>query len=150
MGSDPPPAIPIRLENNFNPRSPHGERLHVGGECRNSIQISIHAPRMGSDTTRRNSEPAKIIFQSTLPAWGATRAAGYFLEFRFYFNPRSPHGERPYRSRSWKVSIIISIHAPRMGSDYAFSLVESTVINFNPRSPHGERPRSGISQKDRP
>ena len=79
-------------------------------------RISIHAPRTGSDH------------------WAAYNTAG-----RTYFNPRSPHGERPSGSSSpmpnslfqstlpargatkWKYvytySEKISIHAPRTGSD---------------------------------
>ena len=38
---------------NFNPRSPHGERLGVHRRVRRDVAISIHAPRTGSDLTRR-------------------------------------------------------------------------------------------------
>ena len=80
------------------------------------------------------------IFQSTLPARGATRgqqSAGLLVH---YFNPRSPHGERPlqcfrlgqgrhFNPRSPhgerrfsrflpRFAVIISIHAPRTGSDH--------------------------------
>ena len=34
-----------------------------------------------------------------------------------YFNPRSPHGERPHLQRCSRLIPLISIHAPRMGSD---------------------------------
>ena len=56
------------------------------------------------------------------------------------FNPRSPHGER--RSGVDQVGIvsIISIHAPRMGSDISRHYdILGFLVNFNPRSPHGER-----------
>ena len=33
----------------------------------------------------------------------------------------------------------ISIHAPRVGSDYFILRVEFIISNFNPRSPCGER-----------
>ena len=33
----------------FNPRSPRGERLEASSFVRNTIRISIHAPREGSD-----------------------------------------------------------------------------------------------------
>ena len=35
---------------------------------------------------------------------------------------------------------IISIHAPRTGSDFSSSRIVLISSNFNPRSPHGERP----------
>ena len=36
-----------------------------------------------------------LIFQSTLPAWGATIINALFCRQSIDFNPRSPHGERP-------------------------------------------------------
>ena len=56
--------------------------------------ISIHAPRGGSDTSSDKSD------------------AGYW-----YFNPRSPWGERPHQRFSLGWQLLISIHAPRGGSD---------------------------------
>ena len=35
-------------------------------------QISIHAPRMGSDMKVTSPSDLMQIFQSTLPGWGAT------------------------------------------------------------------------------
>ena len=125
-------------QQDFNPRSPHGERPGPHSTNKNAISfqstlpargatvvvkvpicraaISIHAPRTGSDGTRRSScgsrsnfnprSPhgerrackaqlsATCQFQSTLPARGATRNAGLY-----------------YRGCN------ISIHAPRTGSD---------------------------------
>ena len=57
--------------------------------------ISIHAPRMGSDVTQAVAKTKRAKFQSTLPEWGATLGSLYFVE----------------------CLIDISIHAPRMGSD---------------------------------
>ena len=78
----------------FNPRSPHGERL-----------------------SRDGHKMSELIFQSTLPARGAT-FPGWFSPIRMgHFNPRSPHGERheTLLQRGWFTDI--SIHAPRTGSD---------------------------------
>ena len=60
-----------------------------------AINISIHAPRVGSDL--RKSPVAIILpeFQSTLPVWGATAGSGSTLR-----------------------AALISIHAPRVGSDH--------------------------------
>ena len=57
---------------NFNPRSPHGERPPVNSQPQIFMDISIHAPRTGSD--RLVDIMADVIkqFQSTLPARGAT------------------------------------------------------------------------------
>ena len=102
------------------------------------------------------------LFQSTLPARGATNLHRCLHPPEAHFNPRSPHGERPLRkalsvSPSYfnprsphgerpgpglarKFRAAISIHAPRTGSDAKQSITSSRARDFNPRSPHGERP----------
>ena len=121
---------------NFNPRSPHGERRDGCNPDALRV-ISIHAPRTGSDMMRVISHFSSV-FQSTLPARGATRwtikntrlekfqstlpARGatpllIICVRRAYFNPRSPHGERHYIESLVWVGDTISIHAPRTGSD---------------------------------
>ena len=57
-----------------------------------------------------------VVFQSTLPARGATAKLRFSQFAQSNFNPRSPHGERllpPLPQRIY----YISIHAPRTGSD---------------------------------
>ena len=78
----------------FNPRSPHGERLNA-----NCLAYMV------------------VVFQSTLPARGATVKLWLILS-----------------------RLIISIHAPRTGSDVFVPLTTFHMAHFNPRSPHGERP----------
>ena len=123
----------------FNPRSPWGERqrrkrrrylrqaisIHaprggsdglVGLDLLFVSVISIHAPRGGSDAAMQPRWIIIIGFQSTLPVGGATRI------FR-----NSANGA------------YISIHAPRGGSDFIVSYFPFIAYNFNPRSPWGER-----------
>ena len=102
--------------NNFNPRSPHGERLRNAGLYYRSCNISIHAPRTGSDGTGANNGASACAFQSTLPARGATAITD-----------------------NWRWMLEISIHAPRTGSDFLALLCRVIRADFNPRSPHGER-----------
>ena len=102
----------------FNPRSPHGERLLLCFLTQLVTIISIHAPRMGSDRYNELKPTIITTFQSTLPAWGAT------LEHH----------------PSFQISFLISIHAPRMGSDKKTQRNAAGILDFNPRSPHGERP----------
>ena len=107
--------------------------------------ISIHAPRVGSDLFALAQTFYHIPFQSTLPVWGATSITPPFHFTRTYFNPRSPCGERPRRAATWRPSSNfnprspcgerlleiygctkepnISIHAPRVGSDLLLTLV---------------------------
>ena len=102
--------------------------------------ISIHAPRVGSDPMyRRCPSQDSRRFQSTLPVWGATRSSTAAVPSASDFNPRSPCGERhvmPYYPEEravfqstlpvWGATCLgcpcllfnlISIHAPRVGSD---------------------------------
>ena len=134
----PPAPVPL-CRSDFNPRSPHGERrccwaarqrrevfqstLPARGATR-SLRlldnrqggISIHAPRTGSDRTRKPTSTSCCKFQSTLPARGATVSGAM----------EDADGE-------------ISIHAPRTGSDAHKRIDGRKQLDFNPRSPHGER-----------
>ena len=124
--------------------------------------ISIHAPRVGSDACILALRSGVILFQSTLPVWGATGGMSSSQRCPLNFNPRSPCGERPGQIEASFTSISISIHAPRVGSDgqpcrrcFGNGGFQSTLpvwgatapqsrnasrtLNFNPRSPCGER-----------
>jgi len=114
-GETRPPSRAISWAWSFNPLSPHGERLSVSGHfsaapsfnplsphgerprqyfrrfTRNNV--SIHSPRMGRDIVLPFFRGIKM-FQSTLPAWGETKAL-----------------QRP------AAQLHVSIHSPRMGRD---------------------------------
>ena len=80
---------------NFNPRSPYGEQPMDADGTLVIFEISIHAPRVGSDTS----------------------ATAWRRSWPKHFNPRSPRGERLWTAApiyDWEV---ISIHAPLAGSD---------------------------------
>ena len=64
--------------------------------------ISIHAPRVGSDQRARKVLANLRKFQSTLPVWGATLLVDICRRNNINFNPRSPCGERPARP-DWEV-----------------------------------------------
>ena len=123
----------------FNPRSPHGERRQEARR-KGVHDISIHAPRTGSDIRKidyiihtlisihapRTGSDSRAASQSRQPPAISIHAprtgSDGVLLFRawpvlIYFNPRSPHGERQPAQKKWR--------AERY---------------FNPRSPHGERP----------
>ena len=70
---------------------------------------------------------------------GERRTSPNPLVIALYFNPRSPRGERHNEIANLNRSFAISIHAPRVGSDFlgVFCLWFSEY--FNPRSPRGER-----------
>ena len=147
-------------------------------------QISIHAPRVGSDTSKPTSRistrhfnprspggerlttltlvPASVVFQSTLPGWGATRADRRRPVAQDPISIHAPRMGSDLFRHPFFPSIYISIHAPRVGSDRSRSFwgssqsaFQSTLpgwgatdaseastarcSNFNPRSPGGER-----------
>ena len=106
------------LSCNFYPRSPRGERRFPAPPLSPDLQISIHAPRVGSDIQNGNLElDASVQFLSTLPAWGATYSIIVLPIPAVNFYPRSPRGERRGGSEQGHTNPAISIHAPRVGSD---------------------------------
>ena len=56
-----------------------------------------------------------------------------------YFNPHSPRGERLHHTDQHPDHGMISIHAPRGGSDLFRRCRRTWNTDFNPRSPRGER-----------
>ena len=85
-----------------------------------AINISIHAPRAGSDNF----------------TWLCVNPI-------INFNPRSPCGERQMTSARTKCANLISIHAPRAGSDGNFSSAFKSSILFQSTLPvRGATPMS--------
>ena len=122
----------------FNPRSPCGERPALCSAAYRVAAISIHAPRVGSDTgigrvalhltyfnprspcgERPTSELFKILlslFQSTLPVWGATRLR-LILACGTWISIHAPRVGSDKNVLVNEMTYQISIHAPRVGSD---------------------------------
>ena len=109
-----------------------------------TIKISIHAPRTGSDRESPAHGAGLHYFNPRSPH-GERRDAIAPLPTQRDFNPRSPHGERRQSSGAMSMTQIISIHAPRTGSDGVSLPRELRRIYFNPRSPHGERQAPSVS-----
>ncbi len=80
------------------------------------MQVSIHAPRAGRDSTRCRHLSA---FQS--------------------FNPRAPRGARRDSTNKSTISATVSIHAPRAGRDSTIDATLELLKCFNPRAPRGAR-----------
>ena len=128
-----------RSINVFQSTLPIRGATQLTGSAADRMDISIHAPHTGSDSSCFPSPP-----------------------IRQDFNPRSPYGERqlhqashpslfrfqstlPIRGATWQIEqqaagIVISIHAPHTGSDTRSSRRSERLKHFNPRSPYGERP----------
>ena len=104
------------------------------------FQISIHAPREGSDFYCTCGAAIQIYFYPRSPR-GERLSRPAWRPGRGYFYPRSPRGERPDLPDFATVPQLISIHAPREGSDPAYlSITGRQRRHFYPRSPRGERP----------
>ena len=101
---------------NFNPRSPHGER-------RSGLTLAL--------TSAAHFNPRS--------PHGERRGIRCVQTVQSNFNPRSPHGERLKTVVSSSSKRLISIHAPRTGSDGKRGKRAESWNDFNPRSPHGER-----------
>ena len=123
---------------NFNPRSPHGERLLAAYGFRMAGVFQSTLPARGA-TDADVLFLCNVEFQSTLPARGATRHRRLpqrVLDISIHA-PRT--GSDLLRRRPMVIHPI-SIHAPRTGSDAQLRVLHAPVGDFNPRSPHGERP----------
>ena len=129
---------------NFNPRSPHGERPSCPAGNSASWCISIHAPRTGSDKSAKTERGITMIsihaprtgsdcppftigdfihlFQSTLPARGATNLSKGHDAMR-HFNPRSPHGERQQSSPAYAPFVPFQSTLPARGATAQFDKV---------------------------
>ena len=101
--------------------------------------ISIHAPREGSDTRRPYRHGDRQIFQSTLPARGATGPKQSRGDPRPYFNPRSPRGERRIILHKRRAEPRFQSTLPARGATPNPHLTRNSQSHFNPRSPRGER-----------
>ena len=148
--------------NNFNPRSPCGERRCIFAMQLANYRISIHALLAESDRSYLLFQPGFGIsihallaesdmgsyttvgtvktFQSTLSLRRATPSLRTGSRLLAHFNPRSPCGERRQLRRILINSVIISIHALLAESDASGVQKGIKVAHFNPRSPCGERP----------
>ena len=93
-GSDAHTRFPVVRPTHFNPRSPHGERRFRPEPVAPTQDISIHAPRTGSDLPE-NAERITRRISIHAPRTGSDNPRRNHARQQIYFNPRSPHGERP-------------------------------------------------------
>ena len=101
--------------------------------------ISIHAPRVGSDHGLQYLSSTLFSFQSTLPVWGATQVSGGAQWDGKNFNPRSPCGERHTPHRLSRCGNPFQSTLPVWGATWALGIPTMPGGYFNPRSPCGER-----------
>ena len=144
----------------FNPRSPRGERLPGNRWPGTGGTISIHAPRGGSDVRNfvcsvlpllyfnpRSPRGERLdevlpgdtfeIFQSTLPAGGATSRLKSCEEASDCISIHAPRGGSDLPFRAYCLIWNISIHAPRGGSDGAADGVSVYLHLISIHAPRG-------------
>ena len=147
---------------NFNPRSPYGERRHATFYLCQTFEFQSTLPLRGATATIvHHVKHLKISIHA--PLTGSDFQSQGKDQQSEYFNPRSPYGERqltgslplkfglfqstlPLRGATTPPAkvvrvLLISIHAPLTGSDRVAIVATPSGINFNPRSPYGERLR---------
>ena len=83
------------------------------------------------------------MFQSTRPAWGATKANYWGLSINGKFQSTRPAWGATGNSYNNYANSYVSIHAPRVGRDSSTLALNPPRARFNPRAPRGaRRPRS--------
>ena len=93
-------------------------------------------------TSGSSSSILRSLFQSTLPAGGATILFNFDFSDK-YISIHAPRGGSDHRGRDTLSRRHISIHAPRGGSDPGTRNAGTLICYFNPRSPRGERQVGG-------
>ena len=136
-GSDAAARMTRQRGANFNPRSPHGERLPVGSQLAVSYGISIHAPRTGSDPGHGGRAHGAHISIHAPRTGSDSRGPTSSRRWR-HFNPRSPHGERRHCQRHPQQAADFNPRSPH-GERRSWGSICAATGHFNPRSPHGER-----------
>ena len=133
----------LHRHRDFNPRSPHGERPNYVLTLVEACAFQSTLPARGATLLEGNPGKQKL-FQSTLPARGATLAADV-EGFAHLISIHAPRTGSDRRIDGFNLrDADISIHAPRTGSDRGNPAFRPSYRNFNPRSPHGERPFSSM------
>ena len=101
----------------FNPRSPCGERPAPGRDTGSGKGNFNPRSPCGERRESGSGKSASLRIQSTLPVWGATVGYPVLLFFQFEFQSTLPvWGATEDHMDEWR-QILISIHAPRVGSD---------------------------------
>ena len=112
----------------------YSPRPQIAGTGHSHSKISIHSPRAGRDCRYPN---APLITQISIhsPRMGRDLLRGVPSEGQEYFNPLSPHGERPEKKFTLYDFSYISIHSPRMGRDAVRMRTASSGLAFQSTLP---------------
>ncbi len=106
-----------------------------------AIKISIHAPREGGDPVSAQYQQQTPNFNPRPPRGGRHSKNSSFCA-RLVFQSTPPARGATIQSRTAESTGSISIHAPREGGDYSMLRSHRRGYYFNPRPPRGGRPQS--------
>ncbi len=143
-------SLPVLLYTQISIHAPRTGSDPQGRRPRWSAHhISIHAPRTGSDTAPHQQTRRHPAFQSTLPARGATIPHCCLLP-RNGFQSTLPARGATARDAGLDTGIIISIHAPRTGSDVRNLALRSGFEIISIHAPRAGSDRRGGHFSARP
>ena len=118
----------------FNPRSPCGERHHYVNGKSSPNEISTHAPHAGSDEAKPQLLE-RMSISTHAPHAGSDPVFEKSIHADADFNPRSPCGERLLNPIFFVTAEGISTHAPHAGSDVPFRCSYHWYLLFQPTLP---------------
>ena len=121
------------VPSDFNPRSPHGERLHCSPSTGGLIYFNPRSPH-GERRKQTSSACPFGTFQPTLPARGATGRCTLLL-LRGEFQPTLPARGATLVAEYKEAPTPISTHAPRTGSDGFIVGTIAYIDEFQPTLP---------------
>ena len=139
----------FHVAQNFNPRSPWGERRAGCYWYQHHIRDFNPRSPWGERPWDSRARLNWFGFQSTLPVGGATTTPTLFTVTIADFNPRSPWGERPSKELLNEIAAIFQSTLPVGGATAAPGKWVCLHPDFNPRSPWGERRTSSMPLRRR-
>ena len=143
----------MNTHRHFNPRAPCGARRGYIYKPRRKIIISIHAPRVGRDTSQRTTAARTRYFNPRAPCGARPALAVDSRPTNSDFNPRAPCGARLHAVVKYAPQNAISIHAPRVGRDNDLFYIVVGLAHISIHAPRvgrdlrnaQQRPGHGIS-----
>ena len=117
----------LLIHNNFNPRSPCGERQTINFVSSINSVFQSTLPMRGATLQILIFSPS-LKFQSTLPMRGATCYPFAPSAFHVHFNPRSPCGERPRIRPEFSTTLSFQSTLPMRGATSILPQSEEEII----------------------
>ena len=129
---DTAPAAPRRSYCSFNPRAPRGARPQLAATANCELRFQSTRPAWGA-TKIFNITNFYVVFQSTRPAWGATNLVASATGLSDTFQSTRP---------AWGATadaLPMAMASYKFQSTRAAGVLPSRSSGFNPRAPRGAR-----------